>query len=649
MGFMAGFGSAFAQSFNQENQAIQQHQDDIFKMRYTDYITQRDKREAEDKQNAKNMKAAAALAQTYSQPDEAKWAIYDMLNSGVDQSIIAKQLLDNQAVVSQSSTTKPGEAATPADPRDNLTDAAQSSVDGQMEASGMKAPKGGGIFAGSTAATNVSSPSTGTGGANRPASSLSGTFHDIFSSQGKTSRATDRANADISAVTGKSVDEINRTIAGEQKVETDPIPGRPDVQIKWQPKAGVGWFDDMAKKVNTVADAQVLYNLAQEKGTPSQQAWALKTLNDLKKNSAEQAHLAAQENGTGFTYSRGFVKDANGVASDHQVRFVPGNNVDIPDHFVDEGTGEQFSVDQVIPVNKDQEAALVDVAKEAQKPYEEYNQSKLQYKQAVRIASTASKLAKENPGAIGIPGNIAQGIDMLRRAGLETVNLVRGPRGFEPPTDQSGNVVITDAAQKDLDKAEDFIQKQLQGEKGGLIDRASKTALQATLLDIQTTKLAYMMAAQQGQAGHAISNKDFQAFKNSASGGGNPEALRQAAAQMIQEQHQKLIDMEKQLTAGGPATAAYKNRYGKNAKTGFEIPSTIDTEIAEDPDLKAAIDSVNAAIPDTTGQQVDTKIEAPEWLSKAVDSEGNPITPEVYQELPQKSKDILKKKYGTGG
>lgn len=242
-GFMSGFGPAFANSFSRAREASAQREQDMFKLKYADYISRRDQIESEKKQDAKDVEYAKSVAQQYGNPD-AWGEIYKMKRSGVPDSQIFKRLDEYEPVISPMETSK-GDTSGPADPRDGLTQGAQSSVDAQMSESGMQPPANGGIFG-----------------------DLKGGL-GIGSSLGMKPRGSreERVTGRIAEASGTTPDEINKTL---QPRDGEPMTAVPDLKVAWKPRTKpTDWYD-----VKTMNDAAVNLTKAERTGNPEDIATA---------------------------------------------------------------------------------------------------------------------------------------------------------------------------------------------------------------------------------------------------------------------------------------------------------------------------------------------------------------------------------------
>lgn len=603
MGFMAGFGSAFADSFKQQEQIQAQEKQDAVKMRFTDYMSRRDEQVKQDKENAKNMKAAEQLVNMSGQPAEVKFAVYDMKSAGMSDEMIMKQLEANTAIITPNTTA--GDTSGPADPRDGLTEGAQTSVDAQMQQSGMTPP----------------APEQGIFG--RIKGAMTG-----GSSQERDQRTSDRADQQIADATGQTPEAVQSTMKG-QDVSGDPVPGRSDVSIKWQPKPSV--LD--VSKISTVGEALTYQFQVDQSGTETEKLQAADLVARHQHQKATEAAMAAQASGTGFTFSRGFIKDANGGWT---------GGVAIPQddgrggYIWRDAQGNQLDSAQVLPADKNMEADIKQISTEMGEPIKKYEASKTDFKALARTSAEISQLAKEHPEAMGASGDLSQYTDAFKRAAVNVAKIVN-PK-FDPGIERDQ---VDPGVFGELEKAE----RATNGMLKGVVDRNEQNALYATLMDIKATRLAYMWAKDMGQQGRGVSNADFNNFKNVAKGGGNPAALKQSAADFLAESRKNLQDQEQSLMGGGASGIYFEQKY-PGVPNPFKISSTIDQEVQGDPQLQQAIDQVSDNSQPEGNQAPAGGTEVPTWLPKAVGSNGESITPQVYQNLSPRGKELLEKKFG---
>lgn len=627
MGFMAGFGSAFADSFNQDQQVKAQHKEDMFKLQYTDYISRRDKQDQIDMENKKNARLAKQLTSQYNQPPEAWQAVYDYMSAGGSAEGAAKMLQENQAVVdTNSNTTKPGEGATasdaqPADPRDDLTNAASSSVDAQMKASGMKtsqeAGQGQGIFGGLKEA-------------------LGG------NSQARIQRDSQRAQEQVAGAAGVPVEQVQKTLGPGGHVPGEPLDGQAGATIKWQPKGQT--FQALDDKANNLGDAQALAIWAEAHGTPEQKLYANQKLEKFKQLKSSEIAQNAFALDPSKAPQRGMIRKKDGTGYEDKFVTADYSNGD-PQHptWRDE-TGQEVDPKGVAPISAAQEKDMQAVADEGSEDMKPLEQQKLDAKNFIRTSHDYVKLLKDNKGnfdgkAMDITGNISQFGDRYRRAIVNIADLVM----------PKGNDLDAGTAVGELDAAEKKVRDQLNS--GKLVDDVSKNAMKAALIDIQGTKLAYQMAAQANGSTKGISNADFQHFKDVVSGGGNPATAAKALDMSIQQAVKAVSDTEGAVKQGRGKAAYYKGKY-PGAPTGFDPGSPFQDDIKADPELSQAMKDISfdASKEDNPGAQMDTAPDAPDWAKKTskpiIGLTGQEISPEQWKYMSPALQEAIKKKNG---
>lgn len=575
-GFMAGFGSAFAQSFQQQQQASAQHNEDMFRLQYQDYITQRDYRQKLDLENKKNLRIARSIVAATGAPPETVGYAYDQISGGADPMNVQKYLTENQAIITKDTTTKPGEGATasdaqPADPRDNLSTAAQGSVDSQMKASGMQAPASGGIFG-----------------------KVKQGLHDVFGSGSPTAgRQSDKRTQEIAQASGTTSQQVQDTLSGKN-MPGDPLEGVPGAAIKFVPKGQT--FEALRDKANNIGDAVQLQQWTEVNGTPEQKQYANQLLDKYKLMKANEI----RDNGYALDPSkapqRGMVRNPDGSYQDQFV--TPDYTKGYDNPVWRDAKGHEVDPKSVQPIGAAQEKDMQSVAQEGSDDLKNYNQYKNDQKNFIRTSSDYIKLLKDTNGkydgkVMDLTGDVSQIADRVRRAVVNIADLV-SPQGEVP----DANTAVAS-----LDKVEKSLRNDLAS--GKLVDRVSINAAKATLVDIQGTKLAYMMAAQANGSTKGISNKDFENYKNVVAGGGNPQTAAKALQMSIQQGNQSVADMEKNIKQGRGSAAYYKQKY-PGAPNGFDMGKDFATESAEDPTLAEAMKNINAdaGIEDNPGQQV---------------------------------------------
>ena len=70
MGFMAGFGPAFADAFNAGNERRAKRKDDMFKLTYSEFLDRREKYEKKKEADSKLVSSAKTLARDLAGKEE---------------------------------------------------------------------------------------------------------------------------------------------------------------------------------------------------------------------------------------------------------------------------------------------------------------------------------------------------------------------------------------------------------------------------------------------------------------------------------------------------------------------------------------------------------------------------------------------------
>lgn len=614
-GFMAGFGSAFSESYNAGVKADRQQKDDEFKLRFSDYVTRRDKLEEQNKVNEKNVKTARRIAQMTGQPADAWGTAYDMLSGGATFDDVYKLYQNNQATISrkdQSATQ--GDTGQQAQPEGDLTANAANSVNAQMSASGMRTPPDGGVFKGAANAVGGIAQQEGQTPAiptdNNP-------MH-----QGQRPSPIDER---ISRVTGANQQEIDKVMAANAATPPSPVPSDDNYEVKWSPKTtGLATKPDW-KAISGPGEAAYALNWARKYGSKDELALAESLYTDFTKLGAEQMKQKGIAEGTYREPTRGRMYDGDGKANGEMVHRVPDRN---GGYVWKDASGRQVDEGSFLPFDKGMEEELADIAKNTGKQTQEYNDNIASFKDLARTGDDLVSLASAYPQAMGMSGDVLQRFDSVRRT-VTNIASILSPE-VDPKT---GLINVDSGAFKKLGDAERQVMESMKGP----LDQAEKLALAATLMDIKSTKLAYLMASQSGAGtGRAISNVDFQNFKQAAIGGGNPEAVKLATADLIHQQYLKLKDQENAINSAGSAVGNFEGRY--NTKSPDRPAMSVDDILANDPKTRAMIENFSGAAKNNSLTQ--TK------QSTKIDPNDPPpegITPEEWATATQEEKALWRK------
>lgn len=83
-GAAAGFGNAFSQAYNRKVAAVEQQENDLFKIKYSDFLRTRDERTATEKETREMSAQAADLAKRYNDPEAAGFIFNQIKLYGLD-------------------------------------------------------------------------------------------------------------------------------------------------------------------------------------------------------------------------------------------------------------------------------------------------------------------------------------------------------------------------------------------------------------------------------------------------------------------------------------------------------------------------------------------------------------------------------------
>jgi len=95
MGFMAGFGNAFADSMENRRKEEASKRDDLFKLKFQQLLDNKDKIEARDKEVAKNTKLAKSYIQSTGADPKAIGQVFEWVDAGLDKDTIERNLHRN--------------------------------------------------------------------------------------------------------------------------------------------------------------------------------------------------------------------------------------------------------------------------------------------------------------------------------------------------------------------------------------------------------------------------------------------------------------------------------------------------------------------------------------------------------------------------
>lgn len=594
-GFMSGFGNAFSRAWEAEGDRIERRKADTFQYMYKEYLDRRKKIEEEDALNKKNIQKAKSYAATYTQ-NEGNWpAIYQMLAAGRDDS----EIIDTLKTKDLEITTSPTEDGSgPAAPNQDLTGQASSRMEAQMSQSGMQPPQGG-VF---------------------------GQLGEVFNPAARMRRDQEQAMGRISEVTGQSPDQIKKTLEGGTTPEQ--IPGMEGFKVSWKDKPKIHEAPD-PWKVTSVEEAIMYQEWAALKGTPEDQALANRLYEKLMAQDLIKMKRKSELEGTAFKPRGAVLRDENGnfVRSLRNAYDAKGE-----EYWLDPVTGREAE-GIVVPYDKELQKDLDEKASKLAKPVEEYNLSVSNFKQSLRTGTDIITLANNTPAATDWSGQLASVVSRVNRNAVNIVKLLT-----DKEMNENDGIITNNATPQRIEalaKVEQDLEASL---KSGILSRMDAVAIQAALLDAKATKFAYMYAASLGQSGRSVTNEEFKNFKAIVTGTGNPDAIRQSISDHLKEMYAGTKDQESNINQFNGDIIAFEEKY--NMPFPFSPAQNIDEAINSDPILKRSFEDLTANNP-TLNSLPQATIEIPSELKGKL----SPEEAELWDTMPDRGKELLKKKY----
>lgn len=505
MGFMAGFGPAFADAFNASTERSQKRADDDFKMAYQRLLANDKERKEMTTKSGYAVTRAEAIAAAKGIPPEAVPGLADLILSGAGQSEIDNYASGSFEVTNTKDGAKVGEKITPAsatmpvDSRDQQTqDAFQKgvqdkvAVDKQVPMAGTGAPKEGSFPAQPTQAAQAQ-PQT-----------------PVLSPE--MTRRRDAAYRRLAQQEGVTLDEIKRRM--ESPASSANAIDRlrnPNLSVKYVPKP-----PEIKSLVdNTVEEAAL--RLAQVKrrgGTPEEIAEAEENLNILRSVRAEE--FITKANAEAGVYNEGgapmniFSPDGKYLRTE-VVRREPdgrGGFINI------NNAGQQIPDGIARPISPNEQQARQRITASLEQPLQELGKKQAAAKGLIRTSGILINLVENNPNVLlDWQPSLERWFDKYGRevgALLESV----------AKTNNAGQVV-TDPAEI----------SRLQGFVNSFKDDSSSEG-QKALFEAQRAIAAYQYAGIFGQKGSGVSNADVERFLANTKGGTSVNTFYNAISNM---------------------------------------------------------------------------------------------------------------------
>ncbi len=597
-GFAAGFGTAFADSFNTayENRKAQEH--DTFQTYYKSYLDKQSKDEEWKREDKKYVDGAKALVASSGAPLEAWGWVYQQMKAGVTGDKITDMLANGTFEVKKAA---PSDGSGTASKDNNLTGQAQSSVDAQMTQSGMTPPAQGGIF---------------------------GQFNTGMQN---------KFNQKIAKQQGVDPDVIAKSMSTDS-VQSEPIPGMDGSTIKYIPGPSVS-----LSKINSLAEAISYKRLMLEQGRTEDAAKADRLIQDF--NAQDQIEKEGNVN---------FFQPTVGAIMGDKPGTWNGVADRVGDKWVNRKTGEEVS--NVRAYDKPVLDAFDTLADKTAEPREKLVAARQNIVSMTRTVSSMQQIAEKVPEALDMSGDIISTADKYVKG---IGNIYKTVTGASKTFINDDGTVNERTAKKSYD-ALSTVEERLQGEidameKTGVMDRAKYVAIAASMIQVKQQKLAYQYGMAMGQEGRSLDQKEQKAFQDAAAGKGRIDVLVASASDYIKEAYDNTLAAGDAITREGELRMApygglpmptplvenlddYLKSQDVDEKTGKSLYDDVMKYRNYDP--VAALDGVEQESKDA--EKVSTGI--PKEYRKAAEKAG--VDDATWDLLDEQSKKDIQELYG---
>lgn len=632
MGFMAGFGPAFAKGIEKNTELREQRKDDAFKLTFAEFSRQREKVSEDKKEDQGFVRKAKAFA---AEKDPAVWpVVYNWVKAGLSDEEISKRMQGEfkvgkgttgatpvagsstanasaadtppeikqtqsmlsakaQASPPQSVTTPPEASAAPVEEGaqaspllltgqsgkfKNLPTRAQAAPGDQMvKTDGMLDPMTvDPVGTGSTRAT----PETMARASNTPnkPSGVRNFMRDAFGNgSGPESRREhmDTARTSVADSLGISRQEVDDTFAGYQG--NDPDTGG----IEWVPATPSPEPD----KINTIEEAYLERDAADRAGNPERKAIADQRVRTMIAVEDMKAERKAMENGfrlPGDVYT--FFKDGKRIGGG---RLVPSQD----------GAGMVYAsgplagqpVDpsvQATPKLKEERAAEQAIAGEIQKPLEVVRVKKAALNGLVRNYAGMTDIVNKFGDDVLQPmtTNVAQ---LGQAVGTEITaakNLINNTWGGAKKNAAEGKPWYDPNQLSALENQANTLQKMV-----GVGSYTDQLATARQLFETRQVIAAYQIGGMMGQDGRSLQEAERRVFTEMAGGGRTAGKFKKGMSDFIFEQAANVSAEEKAVYDNSVQLRLFKDPqnwgYTPDAFVAIPVTAELDSNLEAVKDL----------------------------------------------------------------
>jgi len=544
MGFMAGFGTAFSRQIEIGEERRAQQKADAFRLKYADFISQRNKVDEWKREDTKAVnKAEAILKRTNADRRILPWVI-EQVRGGADEDDIVTSVTTGKFDFTQQG------GKTEVKPVDQQT------VDsGMAPAETPEVPQ----------APEAPQPASNTellhNNPKNPATKIkfSDKLNEIGSNMQKArqQRLDEYATNEVAGTAGVSPEEVQNTISGDAY--------QPAVQdtsgINFTPAPPVR----EPSKFDTLPEAQIEYDAAVASGDQDRITEAERTLRSVEKGTSKAAEREAIKNGIKNGGLSNIYVNGKYVKTTQVQQDADGNPVDISGNPI-EGA--------VIPVDPIQTQRLAEINKTIDKPLQEIASAKAGVKSSLRVYSIMDDLVKKSNGDVLQP--MTSGF--FRWTDATVHDIAAGAAKVSQIFKDTGTLEGQDIPSlAELKNAETTLQS------SGVSDLAQQKAL----FEVQRAIFAYQLGASLGQEGRNVSEGERKVFFDISSPG-QPETFHKNMSNLILTTAKTLDDKEAQILSSDRGIKQFFADY-EFIPSQYE-PTSLVEELAnsKDPDVKAA-------------------------------------------------------------
>jgi hypothetical protein len=592
MGFMAGFGTEFARQIEMGQERRAQQKADAFKLKYADYISQRDTFAELKREDAKAVKRAEAIAERTGVDRKAIPWIAAQIKGGADDSTIETSVITGKFDFSQQGGKPKVE------------------MDRQMVDSGMAPAETPEVPEAPQAPQPASNTELLHANPKNPATKvkLSDKLRELGSGieQRRQQRLDEYSTNEVAANAGVSPEEVQSTLDGsgyESSIDTDTS------GIKFTPGAP----EREPSKFDTITEAQVNYDAAIASGDEQWITEATRILRSVEKGTTKTAEREALKNGIKNGGLSNIYVNGKYVKTTQVQQDADGNPVDISGNPI-EGA--------VIPVDPIQTQRLAEINKTIDKPLQEIASAKAGVKSSLRVYSIMDDLVKKSNGDVLQP--MTSGF--FRWTDATVHDIAAGAAKVSQIFKDTGTLEGQDIPSlAELKNAETTLQS------SGVSDLAQQKAL----FEVQRAIFAYQLGASLGQEGRNVSEGERKVFFDISSPG-QPETFHKNMSNLILTTAKTLDDKEAQILSSDRGIKQFFADY-EFIPSQYE-PTSLVEELAnsKDPDVKAAYQNLvnygnNDLMPDPT-KNVEGGFIPPGWDEDL----WGVLTPEEQQKVRSK-------------